>query len=330
MVFWRKDMQTLTAPIDEREYTALVSGAAVQDRTDAGILVLTDADRVDFLQRMTTANVAALRPGQAALAVLTSPVARIEFVFTVLCRDEELWLLPAPGQADALASKLRSQIFFMDKVKVANASQSLRRLRVMGEKAATLLQTMGIPSPATDDTLESAETVTVLRQERYEVPGYELIVAGENADDLRTRLLEAGAILSTDRETHENRRIELGRAAVGAELTGDYTPLEAGLAWAVSDNKGCYTGQEIIARQITYDKVTKTLVGLRSDVPLLVGENVTADGRSVGVVTSSGYSPALGRPLALAVVKRPFNTAETELVVSGNVAQVVLFSAAGG
>ncbi len=323
-------MQTLTAPIDEREYTALVSGAAVQDRTDAGILVLTDADRVDFLQRMTTANVAALRPGQAALAVLTSPVARIEFVFTVLCRDEELWLLPAPGQADALASKLRSQIFFMDKVKVANASQSLRRLRVMGEKAATLLQTMGIPSPATDDTLESAETVTVLRQERYEVPGYELIVAGENADDLRTRLLEAGAILSTDRETHENRRIELGRAAVGAELTGDYTPLEAGLAWAVSDNKGCYTGQEIIARQITYDKVTKTLVGLRSDVPLLVGENVTADGRSVGVVTSSGYSPALGRPLALAVVKRPFNTAETELVVSGNVAQVVLFSAAGG
>ena len=283
-----------------------------------------------FLQRMTTANVAALRPGQAALAVLTSPVARIEFVFTVLCRDEELWLLPAPGQADALASKLRSQIFFMDKVKVANASQSLRRLRVMGEKAATLLQTMGIPSPATDDTLESAETVTVLRQERYEVPGYELIVAGENADDLRTRLLEAGAILSTDRETHENRRIELGRAAVGAELTGDYTPLEAGLAWAVSDNKGCYTGQEIIARQITYDKVTKTLVGLRSDVPLLVGENVTADGRSVGVVTSSGYSPALGGPLALAVVKRPFNTAETELVVSGNVAQVVLFSAAGG
>ena len=122
----------------------------------------------------------------------------------------------------------------------------------------------------------------------------------------------------------------MGRAAVGAELTGDYTPLEAGLAWAVSDNKGCYTGQEIIARQITYDKVTKTLVGLRSDVPLLVGENVTADGRSVGVVTSSGYSPALGRPLALAVVKRPFNTAETELVVSGNVAQVVLFSAAGG
>ena len=323
----RKTMQTITAPINEREYSALVSGAAVLDRTDAGVLILTDADRVDFLQRMTTANVAALRPGQAALTVLTSPVARIEFVFTVLCRDVELWLLPAPGQANALAAKLRSQIFFMDKVKVANASPSLRRLRVMGAEAAALLQAAGINPPVNDDTFESADAVTVLRQERYEIPGYELIVAGEDGDDLRARLLEAGAILSADTETYENRRIELGRPVVGAELTGEYTPLEAGLAWAVADNKGCYTGQEIIARQITYDKVTKTLVGLRSDTPLPVGANVTADGRSVGVVTSSGFSPALGGPLALAVVKRPFNAENRTLIVDNSLVTVSRFLA---
>ena len=323
-------MPTIAAPINEREYTALVTGAAVQERPDAGLIVLTAADRVDFLQRMTTANVAALRPGQAALAVLTSPVARIEFVFTVLCRHEELWLLPAPGQTDALAGKLRSQIFFMDKVKVANASQSLRRLRVMGAQAATLLQAAGINAPANDDTLESADAVTVLRQERYEIPGYELIVPAEDADDLRTRLLDAGAMRLTDAETYENRRIELGRPAVGAELTGEYSPLEAGLAWAVADNKGCYTGQEIIARQITYDKVTKSLVGLRSDTPLPVGAQVTADGRAVGLITSSGFSPALGGPLALAVVKRPFNVAEVGVVVSGQVARVVQFPPSQG
>jgi len=318
-------MQTSTASINEREYNALVSGAAVLDRTDAGVLILTDADRVDFLQRMTTADVAALSPGQAALAVLTSPVARIEFVFTILCREQELWLLPAPGQADPLVDKLRSQIFFMDKVKVANATPSLRRLRVMGAQAAAVLSSVGVQSPGTDDTFVSADAVTVLRQERYEVPGYELIVPAEDADDLRARLLEAGAHLSTDRETYETRRIELGRPLVGAELTGEYTPLEAGLAWAVADNKGCYTGQEIIARQITYDKVTKTLVGLRSDAPLPVGADVTADGRSVGIVTSSGYSPALGGPLALAVVKRPFNTENTTLLVNNSSAIVSQF-----
>ncbi len=321
-------MTTITSPINEREYAALVSGAALLERTDAGVLILTDADRVDFLQRMTTANVAALRPGQAALAVLTSPVARIEFVFTVLCREEELWLLPAPGQTDVLTSKLRSQIFFMDKVKVANSGQQFRRWRVMGAQAAALLQAVGIPTPAQDDTFASADAVTVLHQARYEVPGYELIIPAEDTDDLRARLITAGAFLLTDRETYENRRIELGRPAVGTELTGEYTPLEAGLAWAVADNKGCYTGQEIIARQITYDKVTKTLAGLRSDMPLPVGAEVTAEGRSVGVVTSSGYSPTLGGPLALAVVKRPFNSAETAVVVSGHTAQVVHFSPA--
>ncbi len=318
-------MQTLTASINEQEYNALISGAAVLDRTDTGVLILTDADRVDFLQRMTTANVAALSPRQAALAVMTSPVARIEFVFTILCREQELWLLPASGQADPLAGKLRSQIFFMDKVKVANATPSLRRLRVMGAQAAAVLSSVGVQSPGTDDTFVSADAVTVLRQERYEVPGYELIVPAEDADDLRARLLEAGAHLSTDRETYETRRIELGRPLVGAELTGEYTPLEAGLAWAVADNKGCYTGQEIIARQITYDKVTKTLVGLRSDAPLPVGADVTAEGRSVGVVTSSGYSPALGGPLALAVVKRPFNTENTTLLVNNSSAIVSQF-----
>jgi len=323
-------MTTITASINEREYAALVSGAALQDRPDAGLLILTGADRVDFLQRMTTANVAALRPGQAALAVLTSPVARIEFVFTVLCRDADLWLLPAPGQADALTAKLRSQIFFMDKVKVQNASPEFRRWRLMGSQAAAHGQAAGVAAPAADDTFETANAVTVLRQDRYDVPGYELIVPAEAVSDLPARLTGAGGLLLNDNETYANRRIELGRPAVGAELTGEYNPLEAGLAWAVADNKGCYTGQEIIARQITYDKVTKSLVGLRSERPLPVGAEVSAEGRSVGVVTSSGFSPELGGLLALAVVKRPFNVAQTDLVVSEQLVRVVGFPPAQG
>ncbi len=318
-------MTTITSAINEREYSALVIGAAAQERMGAGPIVLTAADRVDFLQRMTTANVAALRPGQAALTVLTSPVARIEFVFTVLCHEEELWILPAPGEADRLSAKLRSQIFFMDKVKVANSGQSLRRWRVMGAQAAAVLQAAGLSAPANDDTCESAAAVTVLRQERYDVPGYELIVPAEDADDLVAGLTAAGALLLSDSESYENRRIELGRPAVGTELTGEYSPLEAGLAWAVADNKGCYTGQEIIARQITYDKVTKTLVGLRSAASLPVGAQVTADGRAVGVITSSGFSPALGGPLALAVVKRPYNTPENTLAVGGGLVTVIEF-----
>ncbi len=325
-------MATPTLSFDKDAYSALLSGSALLDREDAGLIILRDADRADFLQRMTTANVAALRPGQAALAVLTSPVARIEFVFTVLCQADELWLLPAPSQAEGLAAKLRSQIFFMDKVKVVNASQQFRRWRLIDAEAATILAKVGLAKPAADDTFVNLDGVTILHQDRYEVPGWELLVpigdATEesiaNANHLRDRLIAAGATLLTDAEAYENRRIELGRPRVGAELTGEYNPLEAGLAWSVADNKGCYTGQEIIARQITYDKVTKSLVGLRSDVPLPVGSDVTtAEGRSVGQVTSSGFSPSLGSPLALAVIKRPFNAAHTELLALDHPVRVV-------
>jgi len=314
----------MTAQINEDEYSALVSGAALQEKPDAGLLILTDTDRVDFLQRMTTADVAALRPGQAALAVLTSPVARIEFVFPVLCREQELWLLPASGQTGALATKLRRQVFFMDKVKIEDASQSFRRWRLMGANAASTLQSAGMPTPAEDDTFVESEAATVLRQERYDIPGYALIVPSAQADDVYRRLIDAGALPLADTATYEARRIELGRPAAGAELSSDYNPLEAGLAWAVSDNKGCYTGQEIIARQLTYDKVTKTLVGLRSDDPLLAGTKVTVDGRPVGVITSSGYSPLLGGPVALAIIKRPFHADHTALVADGATAVTII------
>ena len=116
------------------------------------------------------------------------------------------------------------------------------------------------------------------------------------------------------------RRVELGRPAAGAEMVEEYSPLEAGLAWACAENKGCYTGQEIIARQITYDKVTKTLVGLR--LPLLFGSDVLARD-AAGTVTSVAYSPALDAPVALAIVKRPYNTPGTASQAGDQEATVV-------
>ena len=89
------------------------------------------------------------------------------------------------------------------------------------------------------------------------------------------------------------------------------------MAWACAENKGCYTGQEIIARQITYDKVTRTLVGLRSAALLAPGAAVAAEGREVGRVTSAAFSPQLQAPVALAIVKRPYNAVGTTVVVNG-------------
>ena len=287
-------------------YAALTQTVAVQPRADASVLAIGDADRADFLHRLTTNNIKALRPGQSAVTVLTSPTARILFVFTVLCREQDILLLPARGQAAALARHLRGQIFFMDKVTVTDLEYV--RWRIMGPNAAELLHKTGWPADEiAGDAWHERDGLFLARQDEYDIPGFELAAPAAQASALQEEMQRHGAHILADNLAYTSRRDELGRPAPGYELTEEYNPLEAGLAWACSDNKGCYTGQEIIARQVTYDKVTKTLVGLLGEDDIQPGAPVTVEGRSAGAVTSAAYSPSLQSPIALAVIKRPDN-----------------------
>ena len=307
-------LPTLT-PVDQVDYAALTEGAAILARPTAGVLCLSDADRHDFLQRMTSNNIAVLRPGQSAVTVLTSPTARVLYVFTVIARDNDLILLPAPTQSQALARHLRGQIFFMDKVRVEDLGDQWSRLRVMGPRAAQTLATVKIDATAlSTNSVNIQDALMVVAQPHYEVPGFEIIIPTERVVSFTEALTATGARTISD-AAYEARRVELGRPAASGELVEENNPLEAGLAWACAENKGCYTGQEIIARQITYDKVTKTLVGLRLDGAVTQGSEVTVDGRPVGTVTSVAHSPALNAPLALAIIKRPHNALDTHLQI---------------
>jgi folate-binding protein YgfZ len=121
------------------------------------------------------------------------------------------------------------------------------------------------------------------------------------------RSLLAAAAPALDEDQVEALRVEKGIPAWGSELSDQVTPLEAGLRAAISDNKGCYTGQEVIARQLNYDKVTRRMVGLLLpvDAPIagLTGAAIAGGGRG-GFVGTVVWSPALGRPTALAFVPR--------------------------
>jgi folate-binding protein YgfZ len=305
-------------------YRTLRTGAAVLPKPDAGVLRLAGADRVDFLQRMTTNNILALKPGGSCVTVLTSPTAKIVHVFTVLAWPEELLLLPAAGETAALERHLRGQIFFMDQVEVAAVGADRLRLRLMGPGADGVLAPLGLDfAGAEDGAWREADGLLAVRQIAYDVPGYELVVAKDQEARVTPALECAGVVTLPDSAAYTALRVELGRPAPGRELVGEYNPLEAGLAWACAENKGCYTGQEIIARQITYDKVTRTLVGLRSSELLAAGAVVTSEGREVGVATSAAHSPALDAPLALAILKRPWNTPGTAVLVADRPATVI-------
>jgi folate-binding protein YgfZ len=115
-------------------------------------------------------------------------------------------------------------------------------------------------------------------------------------------------------ESRHILRVEAGLPDAGAELSEEYTPLEAGMERAVSGDKGCYPGQEVLARQVTYDKVTQRLVGLRLSEPVAPGRRLLVEGKPAGVVTSAAESPRFGA-IALGVVKRPHYVAGTRLEV---------------
>lgn len=309
---------------DPAVYATLAEGAAWLPRPDAGVLQLSDVDRSDFLHRMTTNNINALQPGHSLITVLTSPTARIRFVFTVVNRHDDLILLPAPGQTQTLSRHLRGQIFFMDKVKVADISEEVKRLRLTGPQASNALAGLGVEaSGAGADAVLTQGDLQVVVQPHYDLPGYELVFPASRQADIVAALERGGAQAVTDPAAYEVRRVELGRPAVGAELTEDYNPLEVGLAWTCSETKGCYTGQEIIARQINYDRVTRSLVGLTAADLLTPGAAVVVDGRNMGQVTSAAYSIQLDAPIALAVVKRPANLPGTHAQVDDTPAQVV-------
>lgn len=307
------------------DYDALTTGAALLERPEAGLLLLTDADRHDFLHRMTTNEINKLPVGAATVTVLTNPTARMLFAFTVLARTDALWLLPAPGQTAALEHHLRGQIFFMDKVKVQNISDQYHRCRLMGPLAERVLTNAGFAvATLADDRWLEQEDCIILKQTKFDVPGFEVIAPQGYYATLVTKLVDDGAVLLSDENAYQSYRVELGRPQAGHEVTDAFNPLEAGLAWTCADNKGCYTGQEIIARQVTYDKITKSLVGLRSNRQLPVGaELMDESGRAVGTVTSAVESQGLGVPLALAIIKRPQNAPGTLLTIDNQRAEVV-------
>ena len=133
--------------------------------------------------------------------------------------------------------------------------------------------------------------------------GYFIICDLENASRVSSVLESAGAI-SIGQNAFEYLRINNAIPIYGSELTADYIPLEAGLRSDISFNKGCYIGQEIIARMDSRGKLAKKLVKLLPDKPIHPGDELVSGSKSAGIVTSAADGPT--GPVALAYVKSAF------------------------
>jgi aminomethyltransferase len=303
----------------EEEYAAAHAGAVVYDASGLGRLRLTGKTRAALIDRMSTNDVESLAVGQGAATVLTTPLARIIDRLRVYVRNEDLLALTSPDAQGVISNYFRRNIFFNDDVQVHDASGEMQVMSIYGAQAGVLAAKL-VAQEVSDLPRHHWRAVDsgalIARTDPVAGDGYHVLAF--DADRLKAlwrQALDAGAQPIGER-AFELLRIEAGHPRYAAELSEQFIPLEVGLWGDVSFSKGCYTGQEIIARMESRHRLAKQLIGLRSNDVIEAGRAIRVDGSTVGQVTSAASHPR-GGWIALGVIKPAQAEPGTRVQVDG-------------
>lgn len=254
-----------------REYRALTTTAALIDLTHWGVVRLTGADRVTFLNNMTTNNVAALSTGRACHSAATTVKGKLVAELFVMVRDEELLVLVSQGDRRAVVETLDKHII-ADDVTLEDTTDAYGVLSVEGPKSREVVWRLFPKSPLPLEPLAFVDLdyqgipVTVLRGSVTGEKGYHIIVPAGRIARIRDYLIQGG--IAEDMElcgsvAWNMRRVEAGLPWWGVDVTGDNFPKEARLDDVVDYEKGCFLGQETLARMHYRGHPNWLLVGLR-------------------------------------------------------------------
>ena len=287
--------------IVEAEYLSARASAVIIPRPQVGRVRALDRDRLDLLHRLSTNALNDLAVGEARATVLTTPLARIVDLLWVLNRGETALLITGAGRATTVRRWLSGYIFYNDRVKFEDASNVLGQFEIHGPQADIVAESLlpGVASLSVNHFIEQDEII-VWRSQPLCGGAFTVIAPAEKLTALWAKAQSAGAMAASE-ETYQLLRIAAGVPGE-AELIEDYIPLEANLWGAVSFTKGCYTGQEIIARMESRGKLARRLCGLKLNAPVSIGAEVRVNETSVGHVTSAAVMPDIG-PVALAYLK---------------------------
>ncbi len=310
------------------QYRALTGGVAVVDRSDVGSLRLTGKDAVDLLDRLSTNDLTGLTPGGGVSTVLTTNKGRIIDLLTVVQPGDHLLALCSKPAATRVAEWIDFYTFG-EEVMVSDETDQTFIAGLAGPGAAETLHRLAGDAAADLPRYRVVEfdvagvNTIVVRTDFVGTPGFDLVASAGDGATLKAAL-EANSEIAGS-EALEALRTERGIPAFGSEINEDHNPLEAGLIESVSFNKGCYVGQEVVARLNTYDKVQRRLAVLTwAEGGVSVGDEVapntaTGNGKAIGSLTSVAEHPS-GGFVGLAYVRRAFEGAVVTVGPSGTVA----------
>jgi folate-binding protein YgfZ len=297
-----------------RSYAAAHDGAALAS-LDRGVLAAAGPDRQKFLQAMLSNEILALSPAQGCSAALLDVKGHAQALLRVLVLKDAVHMEMARDRIAAVEATLNH---YKVGAPVRFAVKPLAVLALLGPAADAVLAAAGAESPGEGheshrETTVAGQAVRLVRARDLPVPGLVLHVADAEAAAVREALLATGAS-PLEAAALDALRVEAGRPWYGRDVTDENLLHETGLvAECCSFSKGCYLGQEVIARlDARGGHVNKRMRGLRLTAATSDGARVTADGKEIGRVTTAALSPRLG-PIALAYVHR--SHAETGTVV---------------
>jgi folate-binding protein YgfZ len=317
-------MATEALPELDAQYRALREEVGLLDR-DRSQIEVSGADAAGYLESQLTNTVEAMTPGQGRYAALLDRKGHIQADMRVLrVADDELWLDTEPQATEALRRHLDTYKIGRE-VEVVDRTDERALLSLLGPAAEQVAGVAVSPEHAHVETQIDGVACRAVATDL----GIDLVVTAGEAEQLRRSLLEAGAA-EVSEAAAEIVRVESGRPRFGFEISTEAMPAEAGIVErAVDFEKGCYIGQEPVARLHYRGRPNRHLRGLRLSAPAEEGAPLRLGGKEVGTIGTVCVSPALG-PIALAIVRREAEPGAALQVGEGPVTAEVIDPPFGG
>ena len=315
---------TQTADLTSTEITlrAARESAALALPPMPGILRMTGEDALDLVDRLSTNEVVERPVGSGVATVLTTNKGRVVDLLTILYLSDHWLMLTSPGNQQKVMDWIE-EFTFGEEIELEEVTEERALVTVIGPRGAEAVGVETLePYNFVESTIAGVEAI-VYRGGVGMGGAYNVIAPSGSVGEVCSALVGGGA-LEMDAEGYEVFRVGAGVPVYGKELGDDVNPLEAGLWEAVSFTKGCYVGQEVVARLNTYEKVKRYLSTLSFEDGVMPepGAVLTVDGKDAGKITSVTPVTVSGRRAALGYVRKKYAEPGAKLVVETGEGQV--------
>lgn len=326
------DLSGWSIPLDYgdkiSEYNAVREYVGIIDLSSRGKLKLGGKDHLKFLQGMLTNDVVKLEEGKGLYATILTVKGRLISDMRVYKDKDCIFFDLEPGLNEKV-TELLTKFRLSYKTDIEDITSDTGLVSVQGPKAGKLLESLleeKLPHMDEYDFIERQALgykITIVSVNRTAEQGFDIYLPNQGLQNLWDELMKKGSdlrIKPVGYSALNTLRIEAGIPVYGVDMDENNIPIEAGLWDALNFEKGCYVGQEVVARIKWRGHVNWHLLGFESEgeAAPTIGAEIFSQGRKIGRITSSTISPALNKPIALGYIRREYKHPGTSVVINDN------------